>query len=77
MSHKKGYDNMIYQRKSRKDITQEQKDPFDATMKNDGEAGKAVLELSRDIPPELLGASNRLETGPASATSRFFGGRNR
>ena len=51
--HKKGWDNMLYQRKNRKDITDEDRKNFDESMKDDGVAGKAVLEFSRDNPPEM------------------------
>ena len=52
-NHKKAWDNMVYQRKSRKDITDEDRKNFDESMKDDGIAGKAVLEFSRDNPPEM------------------------
>ena len=51
--HKKAWDNMVYQRRSRKDIGEDDKKNFDESMKDDGFAGKAVLEFSRDNPPEM------------------------
>ena len=51
--HKKAWDNMVYQRRSRKDISEEDKTKFDESMKDDGFAGKTVLEFSRDNPPEM------------------------
>lgn len=51
--HKKAWDNMVYQRRSRKDISDSDKKNFDDYMKDDGVAGKAVLEFSRDNPPEM------------------------
>ena len=40
-------------RRSRKDISEEDKRHFDGSMKDDGFAGKAVLDFSRDNPPEM------------------------
>ena len=51
--HKRAYDNMMYQRRSRKDVTEAQKAAFDQEMKDDGFAGKAVLAFSKDNPPEM------------------------
>lgn len=51
--HKKAFDNMMYQRKSRKDLSKEEKEAFDAEMKDDGAAGKAVGNFARDNPPEM------------------------
>ena len=51
--HKKGWDNMLYQRRTRKDLSEEDRTAFDEAMKSDDVAGKAVLDFSRDNPPEL------------------------
>ncbi|CAE7268103.1 unnamed protein product [Symbiodinium sp. CCMP2592] len=51
--HKRGYDNLMYQRRSRKDITEAQKVEFDSQMKSDEFAGRTVLEFVKDCPPEL------------------------
>ena len=51
--HKKAWDNMVYQRRTRKNISEEEKKNFDESMKDDGIAGKAVLDFSRDNPPEM------------------------
>ena len=37
---------MLYQRRTRKDISEEEKETFDASMKDDGLAGKEVLRFS-------------------------------
>ena len=44
---------MLYQRRTRKDISEEEKEAFDASMKDDGVAGKEVLRFSRDNPPGM------------------------
>ena len=51
--HKRGFDNLMYQRRSRKDLTEQQKAEFDAQMKSDEFAGRTVLEFVKDCPPEL------------------------
>ena len=51
--HKNSWDAMIYQRRSRKDLTKEQKEAFDETMKDDSQAGRAVQQFSLDNPPQL------------------------
>ena len=51
--HKKGYDNLLYQRKSRKDLSQEDRDSFDSMMKSDDFAGKTVKDFCKDNPPEM------------------------
>lgn len=51
--HKRAWDNMVYQRRSRKNITEEEKKAFDDAMKDDSYAGKAVDTFARDNPPEM------------------------
>ena len=51
--HKKAWDNMVYQRRSRKNISDEEKKAFDDAMKDDSHAGKAVDAFARDNPPEM------------------------
>ena len=50
--HKKAWDNMLYQRKTRS-ITKEQAEAFDERMRIDHEAGKEVARFALDNPPEL------------------------
>lgn len=50
--HKKAWDNMLYQRKTRS-ITKEQAEAFDERMRIDHEAGKEVAQFALDNPPEL------------------------
>ena len=50
--HKKNWDNMLYQRKTRS-ITKEQAEAFDERMRIDHEAGKEVAQFALDNPPEL------------------------
>ena len=50
---KRGYDNLVYQRRMRKDISDKSKESFDLAMKSDEVAGKEVLDFCRDNPPEL------------------------
>ena len=51
--HKRGYDNLLYQRKARRDLSQEDRDNFDNAMRSDEFAGKTVKEFCQDNPPEL------------------------
>ena len=51
--HKKGYDNLLYQRKNRRDLSQEDPDNFDSAMRSDEFAGKTIKEFCQDNPPEL------------------------
>ena len=51
--HKKAWDNMVYQRRSRKSLTDKEKSAFDEAMKDDGTAGRAVEAFARDNPPEM------------------------
>ena len=50
--HKRSYDNMLYQRRSRKDVTGEQRAAFDEEMKFDATAGRHVAEFLQDNLPE-------------------------
>ena len=50
--HKKAFDNMCYQRRSRS-ISPEERDAFDTLMRDDGEAGKMVGAFAKDNPPEM------------------------
>eukprot|EP00438_Fugacium_kawagutii_P014582 Skav210160 [mRNA] locus=scaffold1811:103411:117781:+ [translate_table: standard] len=52
-NHKKAWDNMVYQRRSRKTLSEDEKASFDEAMKDDGHAGRAVLAFARDNPPEM------------------------
>ena len=51
--HKRAWDNMVYQRRSRKEVTDEQKRAFDDAMKDDGFAGREVAKFAKDNPPEM------------------------
>ena len=51
--HKKAWDNMVYQRRSRKEISEEQKKAFDEAMADDGHAGREVEAFALDNPPEM------------------------
>ena len=51
--HKKAWDNMVYQRRTRKNITEEERKAFDEAMKDDGFAGKSVERFALDSPPEM------------------------
>ena len=51
--HKKAFDNMTYQHRTRKDVTEEQRAAFDEAMRSDTQAGEAVAEFARDNPPEM------------------------
>ena len=51
--HKKSFDNMTYQRRTRKDISEAQKQAFDEAMADEGVCGKEVLAFHRDNPPEM------------------------
>ena len=51
--HKRSYDNLIYQRRTRKDLSAEQKAAFDEAMKDEGTCGREVLAFHQDNPPEL------------------------
>ena len=50
--HKRSWDNMCYQRRSRRDITDSQRQSFDESMKQEDVAGREVLIFHRDNPPE-------------------------
>ncbi|CAE7394875.1 unnamed protein product [Symbiodinium sp. CCMP2592] len=51
--HKRAYDNIMYQRRSRKDISQEEQEAFDEEMRNDQRAGEFVESFALDNPPEM------------------------
>ena len=44
---------MQYQRRSRKDLTEEQKQAYDEAMKDEGVCGREVLAFHKDNPPEM------------------------
>ena len=44
---------MLYQRRSRKDMTESHMKAFDAEMLNDQRAGEEVAAFTRDNPPEM------------------------
>ena len=52
-SHKKAWDNLVYQRRSRKDVSEAQKQAFDQAMSDDAYAGKEVAQFLLDNPPEM------------------------
>ena len=51
--HKRAWDNMLYQAKTRKDVTPAQREAFHESLKNDEFAGKEVEAFALDNPPEL------------------------
>ena len=53
LDHKKAWDNMVYQRRTRKNITEGERKAFDEAMKDDGFAGKSVERFALDNPPEM------------------------
>ena len=44
---------MVYQRRTRKSLTEQERAAFDEAMKDDGAAGRAVEAFARDNPPEM------------------------
>ena len=51
--HKKACDNILYQRRSRKDISEAQRQAFDLEMASDQKAGEEVAMFARDNPPSM------------------------
>ena len=51
--HKRAYDNLQYQARHRKDVTEAQRQAFQEDMANDEIAGREVEKFALDNPPEL------------------------
>ena len=51
--HTKVFNNVMYQRRTRKDLSNEDKEAFDRSMKDNGLAGKTVGQFALDNPLEL------------------------